>query len=617
MNYNFHELSIDTGSRVAGSLKTFCPQCRGQRSNKRDKSLSVNLDTGLYHCHYCNWSGKADDGTGSTRNARRMGDPTVSGSQPVGQVLPRPAVPVSCGGGGVPIVPRPGDTPLTDTQLDWFAGKRGIPCGVLSDLGITASVQKMPPAGQSELCICFNYYEQGELINTKFRTADKHFKMVQGAELIPYHIDAIRDTPQCIITEGEIDTASFMAAGRTDVISVPSGANRNLTWLDRFAESHFENKQVIYIAVDTDAKGRELCRELLRRFGAERCRVVTYGEDCKDANELLLKSGSQALLQALEDAPEQPLEGVYSATDVAVELRELFEKELTGGAETGLENFDKLCTFELGRLCVVTGHPGHGKSEFVDELCLRLCLRHGWRIGYFSPENLPLPYHLRKLAEKLTGQKFKRGFTSEPLYEAAVRFLTNNVSSILPSDDFTVDSILRRARELVSRRGMRILVLDPFNRLEHQIPAGQTETQYISALLDKLFGFAVRNHCLVVLVAHPAKMPRDPGTHKDPVPTLQNINGSAAFANKCDFGLVVERDREAGVTRIHVRKVKFRHLGNIGEATFVYNPTNGRYSPCREVPDDPDPNRRVQDTLFDQKPWVATQETKQGELELI
>ena len=121
---------------------------------------------------------------------------------------------------------------------------------------------------------------------------------------------------------------------------------------------------------------------------------------------------------------------------------------------------------------------------------LRLCLNHQWRTAYFSPENQPLPYHLAKLTEKLTGQRFRKGLMTEMLYEKAQRYLAENISSILPKEDFTVESILERARQLVRRRGIRILVLDPFNRLEHRIPGGQTETQYISAFLDLLANFA-------------------------------------------------------------------------------------------------------------------------------
>ena len=576
--YNFHSLHIDVHGRTGGHIKTFCPKCHEQRHDKRDKSLSVNLDTGQYKCHYCDFKGYA-----GTPSAGKPGCSTL-----------------------LPLLPLP------PALCRWITEVRHISLKAVGLLGIGSATEYMPQTQKKEECLCFHYYEDGERVNTKFRDLQKNFKFISGAELIPYNIDGVKNTPEIIITEGELDAASFVTAGRTDVVSVPGGANRNLTWIDRFVESHFDDKRVIYIAVDTDTKGEILKQELLRRLGRERCRVVTYGEGCKDANELLVKSGKEALLQALADAPEQPLEGVFTAAEVADDLRALFENGLGRGADIGLENFDALCTFELGRLCVITGHPGDGKSEFVDELVLRLCLRHEWRIAYFSPENLPLPYHLSKLFEKLTGNHFKLGYMPELRYQAAERFLADNVSSILPKEDFSVESILSRARELVSRRGIRILVIDPFNRLEHRIPAGQTETQYISAFLDQLSGFAMRNHCLVILVAHPRKMQRDPATGQLPVPTLQDINGSAAFVNKCDFGLVVERDRQAGVTRIHVKKVKFRHLGNLGDCTFVYNLANGRYSPC--IGEGSGEAFKIIKTDFDSQPWIGKEEATQGEI---
>ena len=113
-----------------------------------------------------------------------------------------------------------------------------------------------------------------------------------------------------------MDALSFIVAGRDDVISVPNGAQKNLTYLDDFIESHIENKTRIYIASDTDAKGLEIRAELVRRFGEEKCRIVTYGEGCKDANELLLQQGAEALRQAIHEAQEVPLEGVFTASDV-------------------------------------------------------------------------------------------------------------------------------------------------------------------------------------------------------------------------------------------------------------------------------------------------------------
>ena len=190
-----------------------------------------------------------------------------------------------------------------------------------------------------------------------------------------------------------MDALSFIVAGRDDVISVPNGAQKNLTYLDDFIESHFENKTRIYIAADTDAKGLELRAELVRRFGEEKCRIVTYGEGCKDANELLLKSGTEVLRQAIAEAQDVPLEGIFTADDVKEDLLGLFEKGLQKGATLGMGDLDDLLSLEVGRLMIVTGIPGDGKSEFLDEMAIRFWLRYDWRCAWFSPENFPVTLH--------------------------------------------------------------------------------------------------------------------------------------------------------------------------------------------------------------------------------
>lgn len=548
---NFERYNIHTNGRTSGRMKVFCPQCHTQRKNKRDKSLSVNLDTGQVYCHYCNW----------TLNVRW-------------EERPKPE----------PFIAPTQFVVLKNEHVEWFRTQRGIPASVLTTAGITSAEEFMPQTGKKEWCICFNYYEGKRLVNTKFRDLNKNFKLVSGAELIPYNLNGILGEPECIITEGEIDALSFMTVGRTDVISVPGGANCNLAWMDRFIESHFDDKKVIYICTDTDRKGQELRNELLRRLGAERCRIVDLAP-AKDANDVLAAPhGAEALKTALANAPQAPLEGVYTAEDLSDELRTLFENGLGSGADTGWENLDRICTFEPGRICVVTGIPGSGKSEFVDELVLRLNLRHHWRAAYFSPENMPMVYHLQKLAEKLIGSRFYKHTISEVQYQAIVNYLQENITSILPKEDFTAANILSKARELVHRRGIRTFVLDPLNCIEHLIPRGESETQYLNNFLNDLVNFARRNHCLVILVAHPRKMPLDPTTRQIAVPDMYDISGSASFYAKADYGLVVERDRSNEVTRIHVKKVKFKHLGDRGIATFVYNCVNGRFTVCNEKP---------------------------------
>ena len=574
-------------------MKTVCNKCQATRHNKRDRSLRVNVDTGHCHCYHCGADFYVPDEAEEREKAERRAARQRRAAA-VPRHFQRPVF-------------DPARTTLSESVERWLVETRCIPQSVIAGLRITEQEEFMSQSSQKERCVCFNYFEDGQLVNTKFRSVDaKHFKMFQGAELIPYNIDSVLGQTSCIIHEGELDAASSLAAGFKSVISVPAGANSNLSWLDRFMETHFEDLTEVIIAVDTDSAGLQLRDELINRLGAERCRVVTYGPGCKDANEHLCKYGVASLRVAIEQAAEVPLEGVFTAGD----LLALFENGFGPGAETGWEEMDKICTYERGRLVILTGVPGAGKSEWLDELVLRLCLRHQWKIAFFSPENTPIVYHIRKLVEKLTGHRFQKGCgISEGLLMRSEEFLTDNVSHISLKGNATPARVLAKAHELVVRRGCRILVIDPLNRLDHTPQPGQTETQYLSNFLNMITEFAVQHNCLVVLVAHPRKMNRNPVTNTTPRVEMYDINGSADFFNKADYGIVVERDKEVGVTRVYVDKVKFKHLGMGGMVTFAYDPVSGRYLPCVESHDPAVPvEQRVGGVTFDSSCWLPDKE---------
>lgn len=594
---NFANYQVDIRHRTSGVIKTICNQCLPTRHNKRDRSLRVNIDTGHCHCYHCGADFYVPDDTEEREKAERQAARKRRAAAVVPQHFQRPVFDAS-------------KTTLSDATERWLVETRCIPQSVIAELRITEQEEFMPQFGAKERCVCFNYFEGGQLVNTKFRSGKKHFKMVQGAELIPYNIDSLIGQTSCIIHEGELDAASSIAAGFKGVISVPAGANSNLSWLDRFMETHFEDLEEIIIAVDTDSAGIRLRDELVNRLGAERCRVVAYGPDCKDANEHLVKYGLESLRIAIEQAVKVPLEGIFTAADLHGDLRALFDNGFGPGAETGWEEMDKICTYERRRNIIVTGTPGAGKSEWVDELVLRLCLRHQWKIGFFSPENIPIVYHLRKLIEKLTGHRFQNGCgMTEGLLARSEEFLAENVSHISLKGNATPDRVLAKARELVVRRGCRIFVFDPLNRFDHEPAPGQTETQYISNLLNKFTEFATQYNCLLILVAHPRKMNRNPTTGATPRVEMYDINGSADFYNKADYGIVVERDKEIGITRVYVDKVKFKHLGVGGVATFVYDPVNGRYLPCEESHDPAvPPEQRARNTVYDSSCWLPEKE---------
>ncbi|MBQ8866893.1 MAG: AAA family ATPase [Bacteroidaceae bacterium] len=632
---NFQKLNIDVRGHGSGRVKTFCPFCHETRRNKRDRSLSVDIDKGLYLCHYCGAKGYVpDEAEERARELRRLQRDEAM-RRPAQRKYPRPAWHPE-----LMQLPPEIATYLTEerkisletarrlrvtaqfvngtrmTQMEQMTAEKNLlttehtdsteknggdechPDGKLVTRSSSLVTEKENPRSSvqsaSSAChpiqriLAFNYFDRGQLVNIKTRTMDKQFTLVRGAELIPYNVDAIYDRPVCYITEGEFDTLTLVECGFPETISVPGGGNSNLSWMDRFVETHFEDKEQIILALDDDPVGLKLRDELTRRLGAERCRVVRWTTGCKDANEVLCRHGRDEVARCIEAAEEVPIDGVFTAEDVGEGLDALFENGMQRGAGVGLFNLDKLCTFEPGRFMVITGRPGEGKSELLDELVLRLCLRHGWRPAYFTPENVPIEYHLRKLIEKLTGYKFEQGGRMTPdLYRAAKRWCGENVHHILPPDDrYTLDEVLQRARQLVARRGVRIVVIDPLNRLEtDEKESAMTELQLISDRLNRMVRFAAQHRVLFILVAHPRKVNRANLNGEKRRVEMNDINGSADFGNKADYCLIVDRDDAQRRTTVYVDKVRFKHLGTRGECTLHYDPVSGRYLPLTYEPD--------------------------------
>lgn len=526
----------------AGENNMPCPECSSKRKNQKAKSFSWNESKQAGHCHHC------DANFVLFREQEKQKEYTA----PVWK----------------------NKTSLTDAALKWFES-RMIGQKTLLAAKVYSDIEFMPQVGKETSVICFPYFESGRLVNIKYRDGAKNFKLSQGAKLILFNIDAIKGQKECIIVEGEIDALSYMASGVSNVVSVPNGANKNLQYLDDCIEL-FDAMETIYVASDNDVKGFELRDELIRRFGSERCKIVNF-KDKKDANEYLCAYGGLELKDTIKNAIEIPVTGIVNLSNHYDDIYSLFVNGMEKGAGIGAQ-FDTACTWELGRLAIFTGIPGHGKSEFVDFLATRLNIVHGWKAAFFSPENWPVKYHYSKIASKIVGKEFSASVIKTEDFEKSFDYVKENFFFINPEEDMTIDNILDKAKFLVKKRGIKVLVIDPYNKLEHTMKTGESETNYISKFLDKLVMFARVNNVFVALVAHPRKMGKDAAGNYD-VPNLYDINGSANFYNKADYGITVYRDRNINQVFIHFLKVKFKHLGDGGTVQCSYNFKNGRYEP--------------------------------------
>jgi twinkle protein len=572
------EQGIRARRYVNGDQKLTCPRCSHMRRDRTDPCLSLTIDGdgAVWKCHHCGWTGSVKQGNDAPPRRRQR---------------------------TAPARPQHGPAEPTPAVLAWL-DRRGISEAVARRNGVGFARYYIPKLGAEVDCIAFPYRRTGELVNVKYRAlVKKAFAQVKGAEAILYGLDDLVDAEDVILVEGELDKLACEQAGYLNAASVPNGAQGDGTaeedslafaYLANCADELDRAKRII-LALDNDEKGRTLESELARRLGRERCWRVRWpdSEDapCKDANEVLLRHGPEVLRECIEAAEPYPIAGLRDIFEYAEDTIALYRDGRSRGLLTGWSSVDELMTVRPGEVTVVTGIPNHGKSEFVDALAVNLAQRYDWVFAVCSFENPP-PEHIAKLAEKYLRLPFWDGPArrmSESELQRAIEWVREHF--VLIRADYeapTIDWILGVGRAAIMRRGVRGLVVDPYNEVEHQRPPGMTETEYISALLGKLRRFAQLHSVHVWIVAHPKVLQRESG--KIPVPTLYDISGSAHWANKPDLGIVVHRPDPVGEPRradIYVRKVRFKSVGKIGVVSLQHDPTTGQYSELRPRSDAP------------------------------
>ena len=556
------DYGIDIGTKTGTEVKIACPKCSHLRKKKSYPCLNVNADKGVWNCWHCGWSGGISHG--------EYNAPTISKQKLYVKPEHRPSM-------------------LTDLALGFFDQRR-ITHEVIARNRIATEKIWMPQIEDESNCIAFPYLRNGDVVNVKYRDGAKNFRQVAGAEKILYKYDDIDD--ECtIITEGELDALALEVAGFKNAVSVPDGAPSPTaktfdTKFEFLEDERLDRVKRFVIAVDNDEPGKKLEEELSRRLGRERCAKVVWMHGCKDANEVLIQFGAQILKDCIDNATPYPVEGVFSVMDIADDLQQLLDNGLPQGEPTGWKDVDALYTPAAGQWTLVTGIPSMGKSEWLDALLINIAESAGWVFGICSPENHPIHWHTAKLLEKRMEKRFKPGQVSEQEFNEAKLWLHEHFHFIVPSEAPTFDSVLEKAKALVRRHGLKGLIIDPYNELDHtRRREGINETEYVSAFLTQLRTFARQQSIHIWLVAHPAKLFKDKdGTY--PVPDGYSVSGSAHFYNKADNIIVIHRDLQTPMahTQVHVQKVRSRWLGSRGVAQLRWRSDCGRFADVVDVP---------------------------------
>lgn len=424
--------------------------------------------------------------------------------------------------------------------------------------------------------VCYPTLVQGQPVNLKFRGQGKKFRQAPDGRQAFYNyraIDqAIEQNKPLLITEGENDCLSALEAGYQFAVSIPCGAPQKES---EVYEIENDNKfkfvwddlpklkkiTKFILAGDNDEAGKILNIELSKRLGPENCKFIQYPDGCKDLNDVLKNYDGSKVNEVINSAKDFPVVGLFKPTEFPA-IPDAYKKQYTTGYGPEHDHHIKL---QLGKFMVVTGVPSHGKSEWADGLVLNLAKQYGWRIAVCSTEINHDEYEENTLTRYVNGPIDQAPdmaiANAKKFYNNHFRFITN---STMDDFDLTLERLIEIAEIAILRDGCKVLLLDPWNELEHCRGKHENETEYTGRAIRMLKKLA-RQYCiLVIVVVHPAK----PEGGRVTTPTLYSISGSANWSNKADYGLVLWREDTTGKeSELIVSKIK-RH-GPMGHTGYI------------------------------------------------
>jgi twinkle protein len=470
---------------------------------------------------------------------------------------------------------------LSEAHAKWLE-ERGVPCELAAKMGLFSKGN----------ALAFPYEAtDGSTLFVKWRGPDKRFWIEPpGQKLEPWLLPQAQATASdtLIWTEGEIDALSILAAGGSPVVSVPNGAPAKpgegdilptadsafaYLWQGGRRRPEIARYRRHILATDGDGPGCVLRDELAVRLGREACWFVTYPAGCKDANDVLRKHGREGVLRliatALPMVPDQlvPFSAIPRSSGVSL--------------SSGWGALDQHFMICIPEVCVVSGPPNHGKSQWTLALGANLARVHGLRVAILQFED-DVDRHRDDLARYARAWRYSTE-AGKPITMETEAWIDAHFVTIQPPEDIeeaadkTLAWLLDRIDEAATRHDCKVILLDPWNEIEHAWSVNETETAYTGRALRQIRALARKYQLLVIVVTHPSK---SGGQKTEPEEmSLYDISGSAHWANKPDHGVLIYRPKGSDETIVNVAKCRdFRKRGQPGAVSMRFDPRTATFS---------------------------------------
>ncbi len=466
--------------------------------------------------------------------------------------------------------------------VEWLAERR-ISQDTLSALGATCGTRFFGDVQKTLPAIIFKTSN-----GWKARSfPEKHFTQSKGIKSEFYNLPRVlsANPEEVYIVEGELDLASLVEAGVPidRVLSVPNGAHEKRQDCEpaemrgyqyvRDAQAAGLNRVKKFIwCGDCDDPGRALRSDMARLLGIAIFHYVEWQDGYKDANEVLLAEGPDFLIECISNPLPWPVDGIYR-------ISELPEPPTLTLWDPGFPEWERKIRLAPRTLSVVTGQPGHGKTELFQQIWFQIVKAYGITCCMASFETMAKPDIRRQLRTLYSG-KLEVLMSDEEKAQADEWINDHYLFLVHPERKPTLGWFLDMAALAVVRHGAKVIQLDPWNRLEASRSKNETETDYIGTCIRELHAFAQDMNCHVQIVAHPSKMGSD---RRGSPPQLEDISGSKHWENMPDQGFVIHRpqlfDGIERKTEAHLfhRKARFASLGWPCKLNLDYKLDQGKY----------------------------------------
>lgn len=546
-----------------------CPYCDGGRRGDKG-TFSINMKTGQFKCMRASCGAHGNMLTLHREFGFDLGGDVTEFERPTYTWKRFPA----------PAKPYEPDEPA----IAYMHGKRGISVDVLKKYEITS--QKDDP----NMIGFFFYGESGEIEFVKKRAIDpekndgRKETAVKGMRSILFGMKQCNpENKRLIITEGQIDSLSVATAGFENAVSVPTGKN-GMRWIP-----HCWNwlKQFNEIIVFGDCENGEitLLNDIRKRFSWMTVKAVQEEDykHCKDANELLLKHGVDAVKAAVNNARPIMSEHVVQLADVDYSRK---DKERL---PTGFKSIDKLLTggIPFGGLTIISGSRGEGKTT-LSSMLMKSALENDYNVFVYSGEMvkddvrrwLDLQLAGADRIEKDLNQVF--GYMtynlSRPNKEVISNWLRDRAyiyddSFFIENDEEEIPSLLKIVEDYIVQFGCKVVLIDNLmTAIDMEKNKGSTVYEIQSYMCKKLARLARRTGALILLVAHFKKNGDTNGDSNDAV------SGTADITNLATIVMSYSKNEKYGDDHRLLKITKNRDTGNCNMGGFImsFDPASKR-----------------------------------------